>query len=218
MKRLQLLTKHFRSLCITIFFLGISTILLQNKSNRSSTKTVWMMIPLAITFIVSALYSIILKKKTYDGEPFIKLLKIVWDLAWVLLALTVSLKLDGLISWGWKTVFFPLWIAYAILITATLVTVSIMLTTLIPIFCCRRKDMSRVLTYIWINLHSLALCIILPMMIGAVSEAAEVSPSDKTSGKFQSLTNLMIAVCVYMIVLLLFTLIIITPITYCFFT
>ena len=166
-----------------------------------------MVIPLTVSFVLSSIYNLIIKKKSYDGEPFINLLKIVWDLAWLLLALTTSLKLDILITWSWKTVFFPLWIAYAILITATLVTVSVMLTSLIPLLCCRRKDLSRLLTYVWVNLHSLALCILLPMLVNAVTDACE-SQEDK---KYQNLINILIAVCVYVVALLIFTLAILSP-------
>lgn len=207
MTKIQILLKHFRSICITAFFIGVAVIKLNSSDSSPSSLSAVMVIPLAVSFVLSSIYNLIIKKKTYDGEPFINLMKIVWDLAWLLLALTTSLKLDTLITWGWKTVFFPLWIAYAILITATLVTVSVMLTSLIPLLCCRRKDLSRLLTYVWVNLHSLALCILLPMLVNAVTEACE----SKADNKYQSLITILIAICVYVVVLLLFTLVIVTP-------
>ena len=207
MTKIQIFLKHTRSLCITTFFIGVAVIQLKSSGSSPSKLSAFMVIPLTVSFVLSSIYNLIIKKKSYDGEPFINLLKIVWDLAWLLLALTTSLKLDILITWSWKTVFFPLWIAYAILITATLVTVSVMLTSLIPLLCCRRKDLSRLLTYVWVNLHSLALCILLPMLVNAVTDACE-SQEDK---KYQNLINILIAVCVYVVALLIFTLAILSP-------
>lgn len=205
MNKFQLFLLHFRSASITTFFIGVAAVRLYSSKQAPSKLSPFMVLPLGVSFLISSLYEMILKKKTYEGEPFIILLKIVWDLAWILLALTTSLKLDEIISWSWKTVFFPLWIAYAILITATLVTMSIMLTTLAPMICCKRKDLGRLVTYGWINMHSLALCIILPMLVTSITSASEDQSID-SSKKYQGLINILIGICVYLIALLLLTL------------
>ena len=171
-----------------------------------------MVIPLLATFILSGIYNFVIKKKVYEGEPFVKLLKIIWDLAWLLLALTLSLKLDNIITWSWKTVFFPIWIAYAILIIASLVTVSIVLATLAPSVCCRRIQWSRLLTYFWINLHSLAMCVFLPILVSAIVEVCEDKSEAKDGGdKYKPLTNIFIGLSVYLLLVTFFTLISMQP-------
>lgn len=201
MEKTDIILRHFKSLSITTYFVGIAALKLASSKNSPLRLSPFMVIPLGLSFLLSSIYNMVIKKKVYEGEPFIQLLRIIWELAWVLFALTLSLKLDDMIGWEWKTVFFPMWIAYAILVTVTLVTVSLLLTSISPVFCCKRCEGGRMLAYLWVNLHSLALCVFLPMILDAAAKASAAQAS------YSELVNVLIALCIYILFLLMLTLI-----------
>jgi hypothetical protein len=199
--------KHGLIISIIVYLLVVALLEIAFRDDPSATlNSVFASVPLAVFAILASVKDMCCKNNSYDGEPFIKAFKAVWSLAWTLLAIIFCLRLDGRLNWTWRTVFFPFWIAFAILIIVSVATVSIMLSAIIPLLRCRKKDKAMILTYIWVNMHSVGLCVFLPMLVLAGTSACDDFSTETPSVKYKSVTKILTGLCMYAIVLMLFTL------------
>jgi hypothetical protein len=181
--------------------MGTGIVLVENSNGHKNTKafTIFSMV-LVFPFLFSSIHGLFCTKKIYDGEPFIKIVKIVWELSWILLAINIGLQLDGFVRWTWKKVFYPTWIAFAILITASLVSVGVMMVSLVPTICCRGNYLSRFLVSLWINLHLVAGAVLLVLTTSSIIDFLEDITSVDKRG---NLITLLVVITIYTLVLLI---------------
>lgn len=163
-----------------------------------------MALVLVFSFAVSSIHGLFCVKKIYEGEPFVKIVKIIWDLSGVLFAINLGLKLDGIVTWSWSTVFYPAWIAFAILITASLITIGVMISSLVPIFCCKIKYVPRFLVSFWINMHIVAGAVFVVLIPSSIVGFLD-DKNDKD--KFSKLSTIVIVFTIYVLALMFSSLI-----------
>lgn len=120
---------------------------------RPKRMHVFLLVPNLCAFIYTSAYDICKPSKSYEGEALVSLLKFVMNLAFNILMLDISLKLDDRLGWTWSQAFFPFWIIFSILITITLVSMSVFMTVLCPMLTCKSKDWRKLPCFGWINLN-----------------------------------------------------------------
>ena len=206
---MQVISKHFRSLCLIGYLLAMGAIRIMANQGNFKKAHALIAIILSATFLVSLISGLFCKKRVYDGEPFVRIVWFIWDLGWLLLSITVGLKFDGIIDWSWKKVFFPTWIIFALLITASLVSSCITLTVLIPAMLCRRRQSGRLAVMLWITFNVLGMTVFVPVIADRLSQALDASCDPDCLEYHAKINNFIIAIVVvtsYVLLMLLATL------------
>ncbi len=174
-------------------------------SGRKLKMRIFCLIPLLVSTLIKGYLDMCGTKVIYEGEPLVNLLKLVLNIAAMVLLINVNLKLDGYISWTWKQISFPFWIIFSIMVVGCLIFLSFLLMALCPILACKSKNYRSLLCHCWINANSIgitALSIILNTTI--------VSQLDKR-GPLTGTMNAFIVLTCFSVAMLIFTLACISP-------
>ena len=203
---MQVISKHFRSLCLIGYLLAMGAIRIMANQGNFKKAHALIAIILSATFLVSLISGLFCKKRVYDGEPFVRIVWFIWDLGWLLLSITVGLKFDGIIDWSWKKVFFPTWIIFALLITASLAVGCITLTSLVPLLLCRRRHLGRLVAMLLMTAHLVAVTVFLPLLADRLAQVVDADSLDSRDRVEPEFIVVIIVITCYTGVIMLVTL------------